>query len=133
MTLNDQIKLAGLNDIEHLSKISGESVQALDSWANSNTQMFKVIIDGAALLNRVEKNLESHAPFRDVVSYLSKQYEVGEEVLSERSMELEFGHTRSVVREQLAKLESYGYLSKKQGKKTIIIKAFEKNLLDKLP
>jgi transcriptional regulator of heat shock response len=132
MLISEQLDNAGLDSIQHLAEIVEETVQNLEDLASKKPTLFNAIIMGASLLNNIEKSM-NHVPFRDLVSLISTKYKVGDKIISERHLELETGHSRASIREQIAKLYSYGYLYKQHGKNTILIKKFEPKVLQKLP
>jgi predicted nucleic acid-binding protein len=66
------------------------------------------------------KALSKYRPFYDLVFHIKGNFRVGEKLPSERDLADTVGWNRSVVREQLVRLESFGYISIEHGKSTVL-------------
>lgn len=65
-------------------------------------------------------SLTKYRPFYDLVFYIKGNFILGQKLPSERDLADTLGWNRSVVREQLVRLESFGYISIEHGKSTIL-------------
>lgn len=73
--------------------------------------------------NSIFSALQKYKPLHDLVFYLNmRKLSVGSKLPPERELSEEVGYTRPVIREQLARLESYEYVEINHGKSTILIK-----------
>lgn len=67
--------------------------------------------------------LQKYKPLHDLVFYLNMlKLSIGSKIPPERELSEEVGYTRTVIREQLVRLESYEYVEINHGKSTILIK-----------
>lgn len=67
--------------------------------------------------------LQKYKPLHDLVFYLNiLKLSVGSKLPSERELSEEIGYNRTVIREQLVRLESYEYVEINHGKSTVLIK-----------
>ena len=67
--------------------------------------------------------LQKYKPLHDLVFYLNMlKLSVGSKLPSERELSEEIGYNRTVIREQLVRLESYEYVEINHGKSTVLIK-----------
>jgi hypothetical protein len=67
--------------------------------------------------------LQKYKPLYDLVFYLNiLKLPVGSKLPSERDLADEIGYNRTVIREQLVRLESYEYVEINHGKSTVLIK-----------
>ncbi len=64
--------------------------------------------------------LSKYRPFYDLVSHIKGNFSVGEKLPAERDLAETLGWNRSVVREQLVRLESFGYVAIEHGKSTVL-------------
>jgi hypothetical protein len=135
MTLQDKLKFAGLNDIEHLAKIVNETAFNLEKLANENKKMFEWLLIGASSVVRLENTVKKQDKFalRNLIGELNKNYNIGDKVLAEREMAEIIGHPRATLREQFKLLEAFGYVKTEHGRKKILIRKFEDNILMHLP
>jgi hypothetical protein len=69
-----------------------------------------------------EAALSKYRTFYDLVSFIKENVNVGEKLPSERILAETVGWTRTVIREQLVRLESYGYIKIEHGKSTVLKK-----------
>ena len=67
-----------------------------------------------------EAALVKYRNFYDLVSYIKENFSVGDKIPSERMLADTVGWTRSVIREQLVRLESFGYLAIEHGKSSVL-------------
>ncbi len=67
-----------------------------------------------------EAALSKYQALSDLVSYLKSNVKVGGKLPSERNLSEAIGWTRTVVREQLVRLESWDYITIEHGKSSIL-------------
>lgn len=67
-----------------------------------------------------EAALFKYRNFYDLVSYIKENFSVGYKIPSERILADTVGWTRSVIREQLVRLESFGYVAIEHGKSSVL-------------
>ena len=46
MTPSQQAKAAGLNNLKHVSELTGQSPQTLNNWARDKPELFKLVLLG---------------------------------------------------------------------------------------
>ena len=63
--------------------------------------------------------------FKNVLVFLSDKYDHGDDVPSQLTMQDTTGYSLLSYREELKKLEAYGYVSIEHGKSSVLIKKFE--------
>jgi DNA-binding FadR family transcriptional regulator len=61
---------------------------------------------------------------KDLVGHLTDNFEVGNEIPSQRNLEVEIGYSRPKMREALIKLECFGFIDIQHGKPSILLKPF---------
>ncbi len=69
-----------------------------------------------------ELSLNKHQAFSDLVGYVQENIKLGDKLPSERNLAEILGWTRTVVREQLVRLESFDFISIEHGKSTVLLK-----------
>ncbi len=79
-----------------------------------------------------ESALNKYQGFSDIVCYINENIKVGEKLPSERKLSEILNSNRSVIRESLARLESFGYIFIEHGKSTTLIKELPEVLSDEL-
>jgi hypothetical protein len=94
-------ELDGLKDLQHLSEIVGDTVEELELLALTKPKLFKVVVNGAGNIFRLDETIAKNPFFSAVVHHISDNFVVGDKITSTRQMpgELEvvtwstkFGH-----------------------------------------
>lgn len=97
--------------------------QYLDGNVSDTTvEEIKLVREQDWLDASFEAALSKYRNFYDLVTYIKENFSVGEKIPSERVLADTVGWTRSVIREQLVRLESFGYVSIEHGKSTVLKK-----------
>jgi|SRR5688572_271369 len=55
MKLSDQVKKAGLPDLNYIASKTGKPVQTLRSWAKQYPDLFKTVLDGCVVQYQAEQ------------------------------------------------------------------------------
>ncbi|MCL1059393.1 hypothetical protein L2729_15585 [Shewanella gelidimarina] len=120
--------LDGLKDLQQLSEIVYESVEALELLAKTKPEMFEVLVHGAGNIKRFEEAKLSSRHFSAVVEHISNRVEVGESVPSTREfIELLDVDSRPKTESVFKKLEAWGYLEAFPKSKTVLRKPLPSN------
>lgn len=102
-----------------------------DTFLNNANEFLNSNIDAETLAEvkqvHLDKSvftaLQKYKPLHDLVFYLNMQkLSVGSKLPSERELSEVVGYNRTVIREQLVRLESYEYVDINHGKSTLLIK-----------
>ncbi|MCL1047811.1 GntR family transcriptional regulator [Shewanella sp. 1_MG-2023] len=110
MNLDEKLTLTGFKNLAHLADVIEAPKLNLEEYKIEHPKLFNALIDGVASQVRLNKMLNQHFQFRIVFEYLNEHYKSGQNLPSENDLALEIGSVKSVIREQLARLESLGYI-----------------------
>ncbi|WP_289032074.1 GntR family transcriptional regulator [uncultured Paraglaciecola sp.] len=75
--------------------------------------------------NRFTSMIEKDSALKDLIGYLDKSFKVGDEIPSERDLEIDIGYSPAKLREALIRLECFGYIDIHHGKPNKLLKPFE--------
>lgn len=55
MTPSQQCKLAGLDSLNQVCELTGQSAQTLSNWAKNKPELFRVVLAGCVLIDLNER------------------------------------------------------------------------------
>jgi len=84
------------------------------------------------LKHRFQAMIEKDSALRDLIGYLQQSFSVGDDIPSERDLEVEIGYSRAKLREALIRLECFGYIDIHHGKANVLLRPLdlEKNVFE---
>lgn len=115
--------------LELLSKYSGNSKQEIERAFKGKPELLSVSVLGVNIFEELKTQINKHQVLKEMIDYIDSNFSVGERLAAEREVADILGYERSTIREYYPRLELFGYLEIQQGKSTVYKRPFEPQII----
>ena len=110
----------GAKDLSSLGGLLDSSADELENLENNHINLFRVLIDGISLPQRLSRR---DGKFAQLVAYIYDNFEVNSVINGQRNLAVEIDCDELTIRENLIRLEAHGYLFSASNDRKLVKKS----------